>query len=147
MEPDRYQQHHILYIVGLLCLVLGMGLLSFGAYLLPFIWLGWHYILPVFIFSWLSFATDNYNFSPNEANWLLWLLFVVPGSILILIADVLSNKIDGDIYGSTLSEKGSRSTIETSPSSAEKPARLVVRMILVVAAVFLVGQLFQWAIA
>lgn len=75
MEPDRYQQNHQLYIFGIICFLISMGVMLFFFYTLPNLLLGWRYDVPEFIAYWREFLVFDFGFTERYASILISLFF------------------------------------------------------------------------
>lgn len=144
MEPDRFQHNNKYYIVGIICLVGGLSLFAFSAYILPFLLFNWHYTMPDFISIWLNDIQTIYQLSAMAAAWLILLGFFLPGIILVVIADILSNRIDNQIHG--LQHAKVRPKTTTNLDQAESRS-LTFRIVLIIIIVFILARLFQWTIS
>lgn len=145
MEPDRYEQNHAAYIVGLVCLVISLALFGLGAYILPKIAFGWHYNIPGFIFDWISITQIAYSLSEKAAGWLVLCVFFAFAFIFAGVTYVTSNKIETQIYAAEEPEieiKNSRSKKEIKDTGP-----LVLKIIFLIGFIFIVAKMFQWAIS
>ncbi|MDA9272196.1 hypothetical protein N9Q05_02315 [bacterium] len=140
MEPDRFQQNQVHYIVGLVCLVASLSLFAFCAYTLPYLMFSWHYTIPEFVLEWNNTLTVNYQFSTTAASWILFLGFFFPALIFAIIADVLSNHIDNEIHGI----EPTKTVIDP---HLKESSNLALRIILIMILVFVAAELFQWIIS
>ena len=140
MEPDRYNQNHTVYIVGILCLVASLAMIAFSLYLLPYLLFGWHYSVPEFVIAWLDQIQTSYNLSVNASEWLIFAVFFIPGLVFALIADVVSNRIDNQIYGIQAPE-----TTRPKPVNTESRS-LLFRIVFIVIVVFIAAQILQWTL-
>lgn len=151
MEPDRYSQNHLSYIVGMCCLIISLGLFAFSLYLFPNLILGWRYSLPMFIEDFSLMLGDQYQLSKPMITWLIFIALDLPAVLLFIVADILSNKIDAQIYGISKSDRSrpSQSVVDARKSNAvdEESKGLVFKIIMVIIVVFVVAEFFQWAIS
>lgn len=145
MEPDRYEQNHTGYIVGLVCLVVSLTLFGMGAYILPRIAFGWYYNIPGFIFEWISITQIAYSLSEKAAGWLILGVFFVLAFIFAGITYVTSNKIETQIYA--VDEPVIEVKKETSKKEIKETGPLVLKILLLVGFIFTVAKMFQWAIS
>ena len=97
MEQSRYKPFHRLYIIGLLCLICGLGTLGFALYLFPMVFLNIQVNAPLFLYSLLEWVQQQYFFLQDKALTLIWGFFLCLGLTLILIADLISNFIDNQL--------------------------------------------------
>jgi hypothetical protein len=148
MEPDRFAQNHVFYVVGLFCLVAGLGLLAFGLYIFPNLILGWRYSIPDFIMDFSGFFQDQYGMSAQRSSWIVSALLLLPALIFILIADVLSNKIDQKIYGISSSAKGRKLQQANRIQVGESGTKgLFFTIVMIIVVVFIAAELIQWVIS
>jgi hypothetical protein len=97
MEQSRYQPFNRLYILGLLCLLLGFFSLGFALYLFPMVFLNIQVDAPLFLYKLLAWVQQEYYLLQDKALSLIWGFFLCLGLILILIADLTSNYIDNQL--------------------------------------------------
>ncbi len=143
MEPDRFQHSHKHYIIGILCLVTSLSLFATSVYILPYLWFGWRYSMPEFILNWITVFQSTYQFSLVAASWLVFLIFFLPALILVLVADIMSNRIDSEIHG--IPKKSYKKNTEATGDKESKS--LILRIVVIVILVFIASELFQWAIS
>lgn len=72
MEPDRYQYNHKLYVIGITCLILALGLILYSFYILPFLLWELHYDVPEFVAKTLALFEDKYRISVEGICFYLW---------------------------------------------------------------------------
>ncbi|MCR9192307.1 MAG: hypothetical protein NXI01_06555 [Gammaproteobacteria bacterium] len=145
MEPDRYQQNHVFYIVGLICLILGLGLFAFGLYLSPYLFFDFQYNVPDFIYNFIMWLQGNYTTSKYGIAWLIFLLLILPAVILIVVADIISNKIDRKIFGISTFKRPTPPTEEGIKSKVESKG-LVFNIVMIIVVIFIIAEFFQWVI-
>jgi len=97
MEQSRYQENHGLYIVGLICLTLGLLFLGVTLYLAPFIFFHWNIDIPMNFFMVIEWLHHDFELNEASAAWIFWDFFLVMGLIFMIIADVISNYIDNHL--------------------------------------------------
>ena len=149
MEADRYQKHHVAYISGLFCLIASIGLFAFSLFLLPYLFFGWQYSVPEFITDFSAFLQDKHALSNNAIAWVICFILDFPAVILFIIADVLSNRIDKEIYGisnSRSSKLNGEENIPVSPMPQEGSTKLIIKLGLLILIIFIVAQFFHWVI-
>ncbi|ARB91298.1 hypothetical protein [Legionella longbeachae] len=98
MEQDRFSHNQKLYILGMICLLLGLGLFVFSLYIIPFFIWDLNYNVPYFILALLNLFQEEYNYSIEASKVIVWLIFFIPGIVTGLISYVVSNYIDNQIY-------------------------------------------------
>ena len=150
MEADRYQKHHIAYISGLFCMITSIGLFAFSLFLLPYLFFGWQYSVPNFITDFSAFLQDKHTLSNSAVAWVMCLALDLPAVILFVIADVLSNRIDKEIYGISNSSSNRTRTNEQNDADKLKAQEgsgiLVVKIGFLILIIFIVAQFFHWVI-
>ena len=97
MEQSRYQENHGLYIVGLICLTLGLLFLGVTLYLAPFIFFHWNIDIPMQYFMVIEWLHHDFELNETNAARIFWDFFLVLGLIFMIIADVISNYIDNHL--------------------------------------------------
>lgn len=150
MEPDRYQQHHVAYISGLFCLFASIGLFAFGLFLLPYLFFDWQYSVPDFIIGFSARLQDKYTLSHSGVAWAICFALDFPAVILFVIADVLSNRIDKQIYGIQNSRSVPRDNQEgasAKQSSSAESRKLIFKIVLLILIIFIVAQFFHVVIS
>ncbi|QMT60254.1 hypothetical protein [Legionella sp. PC997] len=149
MEQDRFSQNSKLYILGMICLVLCLGLLFYSLYLLPYLAWGLNYNVPEMVMTLLSSLQDDYNYTVGQSKLIVWLMFFVPSLITGLISYFVSNHIDNNLYKSELKPQEEQ---ENPPSkqigkeikeSAGFGLKILALMILIVMAIFFLQYLIQ----
>ncbi|PJD90727.1 MAG: hypothetical protein CK424_08650 [Legionella sp.] len=146
MEPDRYQQSHFSYIAGVCCLFLSLGLFAFSLYLLPYLFFDWQYNVPQMITDFSAMLQSNYAMSTNGIAWVICLGLFLPAVILFIVADVLSNKIDKQIYGMQPEKKPKTTSPIEGPATTESKG-LVFKIVMMIVVIFIVAQFFHWVIS
>lgn len=90
-----------IFIIGMICLVLSLGLLLSALYILPFLLWDLAYDVPDFISDSISYFQENYNYSSAGSKLIVWLIFVIPGAITgylsYYFSHLLDEKIDNEI--------------------------------------------------
>lgn len=150
MEPDRYQQHHVAYISGLFCLFASIGLFAFSLFLLPYLFFDWQYSVPDFIIAFSARLQDKYTLSQSGVAWAICFALDFPAVILFVIADVLSNRIDKQIYGIQNSRSDPRDDQEgaaAKQSSSAESRKLIFKIVLLILITFIVAQFFHVVIS
>lgn len=143
MEPDRYEQNHTFYIIGLICLIVSMTLFGTGAYLLPRTVFGLNYNIPDFIFQWTALIQVAYGMSDKSAGWLVLFIFFLLGFLFSSVTYVVSNRIDSEIYAIKPEKKsGKKLNMEI-----KETGPLVLKVLLIIIFVFIVAKVSHWAIS
>ncbi len=145
MEDDRFQKHHVLYVVGLLSLLLGLGSLAFGLFLLPYLWFGYQYDTPEFIMFWQEWMRVEWGYTSADAAKVILFTFFGSAVLCGLVAYVSSSRIDKDIF----KDKEPFSETDSSflkPSTRESMG-LGLKILLIMVLVFGLAAGFEWLIA
>jgi hypothetical protein len=150
MEPDRYQQHHVAYISGLFCLFASIGLFAFSLFLLPYLFFDWQYNVPDFVITFSTKLHEKYALSSSGVAWAICFALDFPAVILFVIADVLSNRIDNQIYGiqsqqATSLDNQDRSAVKQSSNTESR--KLIFKIVLLILIIFIVSQFFHVVIS
>ena len=144
MEQDRYKKNHFSYIAGMLSLITSLVLFACSLFLIPNLIFGWHYALPGFLIELMAMLENDYGMTPSSINWLLCGVLVIPGVVLFIMADILSNKIDNEIYEVNRFVPEAQTKKKDGNSGLEESGGLFFRMTMIVIVVFLVAGVFQW---
>lgn len=101
MESQHFGANNKLFIFGMICLVISLGLFFFSLYILPyFIWeLG--YQIPDFVLNLLAMYQDDYQYSSAGSKTVVWLLFFVPCVITGLICYFVTRHLDNVKFNTT----------------------------------------------
>lgn len=102
MESDRYQRHHVLYLVGIVCLLLCLSLVFLLLYILPYLIWKLNYDLPEFITTMIAFFEDKYYASEVRSRVYVGIVLFIPILITGLVSYYVSNFIDDEIYKNEL---------------------------------------------
>ncbi len=147
MESEQFEQNKKFFIIGIICLSLGLILFALSFYIFPRLIFHWRYQIPEFIAGFAEFLQFNYHLKNTAAGWLVFLGVFSPSIILFIIADIISNKIDKqsnkDYYANDTTSPMHKRTKVGEPESRG----LIFKIILIIILVFVASQLFQWAIA
>jgi len=143
MEEDRYQKHHVLYIIGLLSLVASLSLFAFTLYILPYLVFGWRYDAPGFIHLWKELLIVKYHFSSSAASQIIGVPFFLLALVFAFIANFSSNRMDNEIYSTELAVENKEQNTRKSPNES---IALVLNILLIIVLVFVGAELFQWLI-
>ena len=140
MEPDRYQQNKLYYIIGMIFLVLSLYFLCLGTYILPHILLGMNYSIPDAVYERINYVETVYNVSNKHASWIILSAVYFMGIMCAFVTYFTSNEIDNKIYG-----------IKSEPVEVKEETKesgtLVLKIVFIIGLVFIVAKLFQWAIS
>lgn len=86
-------QNNKLFIFGIICLVISLGLLFFSLYILPYLIWEFNYDVPDFIITLISNYQDNY-YSLTASKTIVWLYFFIPAVFFGFVSYFVSNYID-----------------------------------------------------
>lgn len=140
MEPDRYEQNKIYYVIGFVCLIISLWLLGVGIYLLPYIAFGWVYNIPDAVFERIDYIQITYDLTWRNASWLVLIVNFFVCFLFALVAYFTSNRIDNEILG-----------IKPEPAKVKKETKesyqFILTILMTVGLIFLVAMLFQWIIS
>lgn len=146
MEFDRYQKHHKLYLLGIICLLICLSLLFYSLYLMPFLLWKLNYNVPELVTNTLAILEDKYGFSNGQSRGIIGLILFILILITGFISYYVSNSIDNEIYKSEFALPEQETKIHTEEiqkdikESATLGFEIIVLMILVVVGLFLL----QW---
>ncbi|MBN9231620.1 MAG: hypothetical protein BGO90_08545 [Legionella sp. 40-6] len=88
-----------LFLFGMACMVLSLGLFLFSLYLIPFFLWEWAYNIPGFILDMVEKFQEDYGYSPAMSKFLVWLIFLIPSLITGFISYLISHWLDREVYG------------------------------------------------
>lgn len=146
MEPDRYQQNKLYYVIGMIFLVVSLYFFCVGTYLLPYIVFGVSYSIPDVLYDRINYVEMAYNFSTKHASWIVLAIIYFVSFLCAGVTYFTSHEIDNEIYGvhavNKVSEKESKNHDETKESSA-----LALKIVVIMGLVFGMAKLLQWAIS
>jgi hypothetical protein len=146
MEPDRFEKNRNSFIIGIICLALGLVFFLLCFYTLPNLLFNWRYQIPTFIALLSGFLQVNYQLQPKSAGWLVFLAIFGISIILFIIAEIMSKKIDSKLY-KDYNNYQTQNKINKNKVGAEQDSRsLVFKIIFIIILVFIASQLFHWAI-
>ena len=147
MEPDRYKQNHMAYVIGLICLLSSIGLFAFSLFLMPYLFFDWHYNVSGFVIEFTTMLQEHYGLSKSGVAWAVCFALDFPAVILFLVADILSNRIDKQIYGLANSRPSTHNNVDNASTQEETSVWLIVKIILLILVVFIVARFFNVSIS
>lgn len=147
MEPDRFSQNEVCYILGVICVAIGLILFSLSFYIFPYLILDWHYTVPDFVPSLVGDLQGAYQLETKAVGWLVFLGMFFPSLILLIVADILSNKIDSKIHGDKIVKKDITKGSKPSNMPENSSMQLVMKIILIIVLVFIATKFFHWALS
>lgn len=150
MEPDRYQQNKLYYVIGMIFLVVSLYFFCVGTYLLPYIVFGISYSIPDVIYDRINYVEMAYDFSTKHASWIVLAIIYFVSFLCASVTYFTSHEIDNEIYGvhttnnpsEQESKEAKRATEETKESST-----LALKIVVIIGLVFGMAKLLQWAIS
>ena len=146
MEADRFGVNSKYFIIGMVCLILGIFMFVFSFYSFPFLIFQWRYKVPGFLSMFWGYLQLTYSLESRAAGWLIFLSLFLPSIILFVIADIMSNKIDGKIYDEYIEDAPQVEKKHLKVGESESKG-LVFKIIMIIILVFVASQFFQWAIS
>ncbi len=148
MEADRFGQNKVFFIVGIITLVLGLILFIISFYILPNLVFDWRYHIPVVISIFADYLQATYQLKSTAAGWLVFLGIFGTSIFLFIIADIISNKIDSEVYKDYYADNNLQAVKKNKYVGEEQDSKwLVFKIILIIIIVFVASQVFQWAIS
>lgn len=99
MERDRYQQNHLLFIIGMIALLIALSFMAFTAYVSPYLVFHWHYDIPDLIVRYQAWLIYTYQITDARARFYIFLFLFGQTVLFSFIAYLASNRIDDEIYG------------------------------------------------
>lgn len=137
MDNDFNQKNNKLYIICMICLVLSLCLTAFAIYIFPVIFWNIRYDIPEFVGSLQGWFVDNYNFQANSANWIVILLFLVPGILAGIATQVITRMIENSESEQMVEKPQSSAPVsDSSGDSLGFALKVLFLVLLVIAAVF-----------
>lgn len=147
MEADRFGMNRKYFIIGIICLCLGIFLFVFSFYTFPFLVFNWHYKVPEYLSMFYSYLQLTYSLESGAAGWLIFLGLFFPSIVFFIVADILSNKIDGEIYRDYVENEASAKSEKRLKVGESESKGLVLKIIMIIILVFIASEFFQWAIS
>lgn len=152
MDKERFLQHQKLFITGLVSMILGLVLLFFSLFLLPYLIWNLHYHVPYLVEVILAYFSETLQLSTVASKFYTWLVFLIPALILGLISFLISNYIDSQILEETDKDGSNQDEIMTKTESSKTPTEvrdsvvltteIIILMACVVGIIFLLQSLF-----
>jgi hypothetical protein len=141
---NHTNQNDKIFICGIICLVLALGLLFFSLYILPYMIWEFHYDVPDFILTMISDYQGNYNYSPGSSKAIVWLFFFIPSLIFGYISYFISNYIDKSAQEQqTLTEEVGSKEPTRSRESLKESASLGIKLLAIIVLIFAVVFILQ----
>lgn len=151
MEQGKFKNNHMLFILGMICLVLCLVLFFLSIYILPFLLWQFDYNVPYFISSILNLFEEEYEFSERASKTIVWLIFFVPSIITGLVSYVVSSYIENQNYKKEMRFEEEQKTLRSREKRQERqesvffPLKILGLMILCIFLVFLLQYLIQYS--
>lgn len=142
MERDRFEENHMIFIIGMISLILSLALGTFTIFLLPNLLFGWHYDVPDIITLWKTWLQYFYQISESAASHLIFGTLGLCTLIFAFIAYYSSNRIDNQIY----SEELQLNRVSKPKESDSETMLLVLKILCIIVLVFIAGGLLEWSI-
>lgn len=149
MEHDRYSANQKLYIVGIICLLLALGLFFFSMFIAPFLIWNLHYDVPDLLTHMITYFQEKLSYSLPTSKVFAWLIFFIPSLIAGYISYYISNYIDNQILSvkteEDLEEKKQASNLMQKEirESLGLAAKILMLMIIIVCIILLLHQLVK----
>lgn len=143
MEPDRYQENKMVFIVAMICLLISLTLITLSLYLLPFLLFKWAYQVPAFVPDFLEWLDDSYAITGMSASLLVFFIFFIPGIIAGIISKIASNSIENHIYGLGTKKEHNHEHLK---EEVKATAGFGLKLVVIIICVFLVLFFVQWLI-
>lgn len=99
MEYERFGGNSKLFLFGIICMVISLGLLFFSLYILPYFLWELSYNVPDFILDLLAKYQDEYRYTSAGSKTVVWLIFFVPCVITGVISYFVSRHLESKMYG------------------------------------------------
>jgi hypothetical protein len=109
MEPDRYQENHGLYIIGLICFLISTTLSLFVLYMLPHLLFGWRYDVPEFITYFREWIIANLEIGPLYASWCIFFFLLLLAALFAWVAHYATQQLDHVVPDLNLADKTNKS--------------------------------------
>jgi hypothetical protein len=142
MEFDRYQKHHRIYIAGIICLFMGICCIALAIFLLPYTIFNLEYSVPLIFFQTADVLQHYFSISDVNAQQGLVYIIIGVGLLLLLIAELISNYIDNELYKI---RKAQASAEVIKARSESWQTTLVVLFVIFLVIIGL--KLFEWTIS
>ena len=118
IEQDRFAFNKSLYFFGMLSLMGCLILLVFSLYYLPYLVWSYEYEVMAFVTDWKYHLVHTHDLSDRVAGLLVFLGMFVPGLMLGVIADVISNHIDKSLLKPDLAPE--EESVETAKNNSQE---------------------------
>ena len=88
------QHNNTIFIIGIICLVLSLGLILFALYILPYLVFDLGYNVPELLIGYIHILQDKYGYSSASSKFIVWLTFLIPGLITGYVSYYISHYLD-----------------------------------------------------
>lgn len=145
MEPDRFNNNHKLYILGIICLVACISLFFFSMYIAPFLLWQLNYDVPDLVTSLITLFNEEYELSLTASRVLTWFVFFIPCIITGLISYYISNRIEDKIYhfDSEVSEEDKKTHSFDVQKQIKESASIVFKIVLLMIVIVVIILFLQ----
>jgi hypothetical protein len=142
MHEDRYNVNKPMYILGVITLLIGAGLIFFALYLIPhFLW-NIDYELPEWVMTEFYRMQQEWEWTPRWASWGVFLWFFIPGAVLLYISQYINKRLEAELESSLklfLQSKAENKKIHRSFFWL-----LLMIILLIVAVLWGIGEVISW---
>ncbi|MGC1182854.1 hypothetical protein [Legionella sp.] len=145
MQSNGFEGNSKLFITGISCLVISLGLFFFCLYILPYFLWQLSYPIPDFIFNLLAKYQDDYHYSSAGSKFFIWLIFFVPCVITGLICYFISQHLDKQRLGIP-SQSGSKMSDDQLQKQIKESVSLGGKILGLMIAIVVILLLLQYLI-
>ena len=146
MEPDRYQQNKLYYVIGMIFLVVALYFFCVGTYLLPHILFGVSYSIPDVLYDRINYVEMTYHVSTKHASWIVLGAIYLVSFLCSVVTYFTSNEIDNEIYG-VPTESNEIKKESKEDKEAKESGALALKIVVIIGFIFVMAKLFQWVIS
>lgn len=146
MEQDRYQHNPHLFIIAMIFFILSFSIITFTAYLVPYLLLKWRYDVPEFILYLQEWLELGQNVSERMASFIIFLGLMILSAIITVIAYALSNRLENQIHPDESSLQSAEHSPQGLTTETKETISVISKIIIILVLAFIVLLLFQWFI-
>lgn len=147
MEYGKAGANDKVFIFGIICLVISLGLLLISLYILPYFLFDLHYSMPDFMLDMLAKFQDDYGYTISQSKIFIWMIFFIPGLIFGLISFFVSKHLDKLEHGSPTAvdvpEKSGKELTKELKESASLGFKIIGLIVIIFIGVVIVQYFFQ----
>lgn len=150
MEYEKIGANSKLFIFGMICLVISLGLLLLSLYILPYFLWELHYSVPDFILELLASYQDDYGYSLGTSKAIVWFSFFGPCVVFGLISYFASRHLDSlqyEIPSTSNSEKSNIDIQKELKDSAGLGFKIIGLIVLIFLGIWLVQYVLQSSVS